>query len=175
MSNFLRDWGTKECQRVSTSSVTRIRDAWVQLVRKLAMQQIVSQSTAAAPCQVRPNGRKEAPAIFVTHEQDEASMRLRSTEKGTDEGMFKRRSQRARNSKVQNNSVSVCVGEGVFPLYCELQSLIIASGSYSVRWNSRSLLYGSATRSTVNQRCCLRRRIHCCSALCVFRRAGRAF
>jgi hypothetical protein len=38
----------------------------------------------------------------------EASMRLRSTKKGTDEGMFKRRAQRAGKRTMQNNSG--CVG-----------------------------------------------------------------
>ena len=100
---------------LSYTSVGRIRDTLVEIVKQMNRQQ-VSQAASAAP----------AATLFLPHAHDEAAMRIRSYAKIDDDRMALQGVQlaRGRSSKVQNNVVRCILGDAEVDVWCELQGLL---------------------------------------------------
>ncbi len=93
LSEFCRDFPEVESKAISHEYVSRIRDAFAEVVKGLNRQEIALAA-----------GRSPKEPLLLAHLHDEAAMRLRSYKQQADDDGF-RRCARGRSSKVQNNVV----------------------------------------------------------------------
>ena len=111
---------------ISHVYVGRVRDAFAELLKRFARQQ-VEATVASASLSVTGAIRD---TVFIGHIHDEASMRFRSFEKVCLEEFGPEENQqqvfsRGRYSKIQNNAITMSLGPhgSVIDWLCELQPL----------------------------------------------------
>jgi hypothetical protein len=115
LTEFCRDFSADQSSVISHEYVSRVRDAFAQILRGLAQKQVgaLARAHPAAP-------------LFVSHIHDEAGMRIRSYQHApdTDPAPGGQRCARGRSTKVQNNVVRVAVAGRQVNMYVELQALL---------------------------------------------------
>ena len=118
LSALCRDFATNSAPVISYEYVSRVRDAFAEIVKKLNRQQI-SESVASAPQE----------PLIILHVHDEAAMRLRSYQQempDVADAVFVQRGRpraRGRSSKVQHNVVQVLHEGKPMDVYFELQAV----------------------------------------------------
>ena len=112
LSQWCRDWPTEETQNISPCYIGPVKDAMVEVLKKLN-KEIVAASVRDAG--VLEGGTETLP-VYIVHVHDEAAMRLKS--------YVSEPSPRGRASKIQNHCVHVYAGQACNEVYTELQPLL---------------------------------------------------
>lgn len=159
LASLCNEFALSEKQTISKTSVSNVRDAWVEIIKQMNRQRAKLTFDDQ-----RKKGDTACNNIYVVHLHAGADMKLRSYEQQKDQQDFDiprshLRLSRARASKIQNHSVDVHVGaEQSFPWYTELMpmakkdQITIASSIIAVLtdiWSSLGLL--DASGSGVNE------------------------
>ena len=114
LSTWCAEFGVEEQGGISSTYITRIRDAMCQVLKKMNRQELAMQA-ASLPCIAETDISEP---IFATHVHDEAAMRLRSYDNTLPDRIL-----RGRLSKIQNNSVTLTFGNESYFWLTELQPL----------------------------------------------------
>jgi hypothetical protein len=118
----------RDASGCSRTTITSIKDAWVEVVKDMNSKEVsvaasvlaakghVPGSSQVSTCHDRAEAEGPVRIVVMLHQQDEASMRLRSFK---DAGG----SSRSRSSKVQQHAVWLLVGSATVPVVTEVEAL----------------------------------------------------
>ena len=102
-----------------------VRDAFAEIVKKHSFDQVANIVAQAGPSGTTiGGGRVESKPVYLAHVQDEALMRLRSTDPEVDIALATKRVARGRSSKIQNQVLRVQHGGLDVQVFTELQALL---------------------------------------------------
>ncbi|CAK0899812.1 unnamed protein product [Prorocentrum cordatum] len=133
LESFFRDFPAQETKNISTFSISRVRDAIAEIIKKLNRRRI---ELAMASMPAGWHARETHP-VFIRHIHDEACMRMNSFMKDEDERYnLHAPVVRARSSKVQNDVVSVHFQDSALEHFVELKPL----ARKSAKTNATSLI-----------------------------------
>lgn len=127
LAAFLTDFPKEEMQPISACYISRVRDAFAEIIKELKDQALIT---------ILDQGDPSASSVLIRHVHDEAAMRLRSyggTSVTHEPEIFPHqiggsRFSRSRTTKIQNNVVDVCFAGKSISWLTELQPLLRKDG-----------------------------------------------
>ena len=110
-------FGTADVKTVGRTTISRVRDAWVEMYKPMVYKAAADRVAAATGAAKK--AKAEFVPVFLLHVQDEADIRLRSSGR-LDSIAIPRRS---RASKVQQNVVELGLVDGSMEIPTEIEAL----------------------------------------------------